>query len=544
MTTNSRRTFLKSIGLTVGAASASGGIAIAQQYQNADNEMATPTDWAMYRGGVGRTGASAQSGPSSQATTEWSMDLNGGMYATEPIIADGTLYLAVTTANSPSNNKGYIAAYDPASGTKKWQQSGFARPSTPALGGEGLYVATSTSSDDDSKGSFHALDPATGETKWSRQEYHSGTPPVVAAGRVYTDGPGASALDAASGKTVWKQDNVTGIASFANDTLFYSSGIALNAADGSKQWSVDTDTVRLHAVSDGQVYGVGKTDQGLNIQARSANNGTVQWTSEIADVQYTSHLTIANGRVFFRTGTYRSSEIMALDSATGDVAWTYESSDADIGSDVTVADGVLYAGGRTKPGRGAGEAIIVALDASSGERKWQHTLGSWEFKEYGPAVFTPVIANNKIFAATYPMGSTIDNYYTDHGNFHVIGDKNGSNGDGSGTTTTTTNGDNPNDGGEQTKTTSTSHQSTTATTTTDQPSTTSTTTDQPRSTTATNNTQPTTTPQTTSAHSTTRPTQTTTTSTSGQPGFEFLAALGGLAGVGSYLAAQIHDRDE
>lgn len=553
MTRSSRRSFLKKAGFVTSAVSISGGIAIAQH--DTQQQKSQSQGWTMYRGGVGRTGATNNSGPTAQTTSEWSMDLNGGMHTTEPIVADGTLYLAVTTANSPSDNNGYIAAYDAESGNKKWQRSDFAQPSTPSLDKEGLYFATSTSPDNDKTGNFYALDPATGETKWSRQEYQSAPSPVVANGRVYTDGKGASALDTATGETAWKRDNVRGLASFANGTLFYSNGTALNAANGSVKWSVGTGSIRFHAVSGGRVYGVEKKENGISIQARSADDGTIIWSYEITDVQYTSYLTVTDNWVLFRTGAVESSKIIALDAKSGSIAWIHESSNTEFASDLSIADGTVYIGGRTDPESETGKAVVVGLDVTSGAQQSRHIIGGWDFDEYGPAANTPIVANNRIFTATYPLGSVTDYHYPEYGNFHVLGDTNA----GPGETTTTTNRQKTTTQSSTTKetTTTTNRQTTTTqssmtkgpTSTTDRQTTTlSSTTKQPTATkTTTRPSAPTSTTTNNSMKTTTMGTTTTTEAatspSSGQPGFEFLTALGGIVSTIMYLATKKRSED-
>jgi outer membrane protein assembly factor BamB len=117
-----------------------------------------------FRGNAGRTGATADSGPGSNVTTDWSFDLGGGMYTVEPVGGDGTLYLAVTTAHTPSVSEGYVAAYDPETGDKLWKRDDVSRPGTPTVGDGTLYFDTGGSEDAEATG-FFALDSATGETK-------------------------------------------------------------------------------------------------------------------------------------------------------------------------------------------------------------------------------------------------------------------------------------------------------------------------------------------------------------------------------------------
>lgn len=115
-----------------------------------------------------------------------------------------------------------------------------------------------------------------------------------------------------------------------------------------------------------------------------------------------------------------ATEIIALDATTGDVAWTHDA-EASLSRDATVADGTVYVGGRTDPETDLGEAVVVAVDVVSGDREWSYTFGSWNFDEYGPCANTPVIADGKVFTATYPSGSTIDHQYVQNADLFVLG---------------------------------------------------------------------------------------------------------------------------
>nr|WP_227375690.1 hypothetical protein [Haladaptatus halobius] len=140
----------------------------------------------------------------------------------------------------------------------------------------------------------------------------------------------------------------------------------------------------------------------------------------------------------------------------------------------------------------------------SGEREWRHTFGSWDFDDYGPAANTPVVADGKMFTATYPMGSTLDWMYTEYGDFHVLRSV-----------------DNPDDGATTTsegttgKTTATESTTTTRLSGTGEASTTGLASE----------------------------TGTTVTATDGQSGFRILTAVGGVADVGAYLRSRIDGSD-
>ncbi|WP_458206032.1 outer membrane protein assembly factor BamB family protein [Haladaptatus sp. NG-SE-30] len=548
-----RREFLKAVGIL--GATATVGAEFAHTVTGT-GESTGP--WTTFRGNAGRTGATTDSGPGSNVTTDWSFDMGGEMYGVEPVVGDGTLYLAVTTANSPSVNEGYVAAYDPTTGDERWKRDDISAPATPTVGNGTVYFDTGGSEFAGSTG-FFAVDSETGETKWHKEPSSGVGDPLVADGRLYSKIAGnACELDPETGEDVWKTDDISGGACYAEGTLFYGGGVALSADDGSVRWDISGDDDELQTVADGLVFGVVNESGGdAVVKARSTADGAVQWSYSLGNERYwwADRLTVAGGRVFFRI----NSTIRALDATTGEEAWTYEA-DAELAGALTVADGTLLTGGRTNPESDSGDAIVVAIDAASGEHRWDYIFGSWEFEDYGPAANTPVVADGRVFTATFPKGSTIDWEYTEYGDFHVLRADETTE-----TTTETTS--------EETTTETTSEETTTETTseettteTTSEETTTKTTTEATDTTETTKTATETTTATTKSSEKSTERTTTvttwteapgtnttettgsaggemgtTTTATDGQPGFGILTTVGGLAGVGAYLRNRLED---
>ncbi|WP_423745877.1 PQQ-binding-like beta-propeller repeat protein (plasmid) [Haladaptatus sp. SPP-AMP-3] len=527
MHATNRREFLKVAGV-LGAT-----VAVGTEFAtSAEGSGGTGDSWATYRGNAGRTGATENVGPGANVTTERSFDMDGGMYTSEPVVADGTVYMAVTTAHTPSTSAGYVAAYDPDGDETVWKHEGVSRPGTPTVGGGTVYFGTYGSEDADGT-RFFALDADTGETKWHKPASDGLSNPLVADGDLYVEmAGGVSRLDAETGDTVWTTDAVQGSACYADRTLFYTDGTALNAADGSVRWDVTEEDDELQAVADGVVYGVVNESSEHAIKARSADDGTVRWSSSV-NIEYYwlgDRLTVANGRVFFRVGN----TILAFDAKSGEEAWTTVT-DAALAGALSVGGETLYAGGRADPETETGNAVVLALNTTSGEVEWRHEFGGWNFDEYGPAANSPVVADGRVYTATYPMGSTLDWMYTRYGDFHVLGSD-----DGPATTTTTEETTTTAETTTSGKTTTTASETTTTTTTTSgttMPGTTTTTTTTSGSPGATETT------GTGGNGQLTSTTTGTTTTSDGQPGFGLLTALGGVGGVGAYLRSKIERED-
>lgn len=423
---------MKTVGTVAGATSL-GGIAIAEE----DGGDRTRWDgWATFRSGPRHAGATSDSGPTPYATTDWRADLDGSMAFNEsqPVVADGTLYLAVTTdASWLERSTGYVAALDAETGETKWKRENFGKPNPPAVVDDTVYVATRVSRTSGKSGLF-ALDAATGETTWSRTERSSWETPVVADGRVYASisdsdargGPAARAFDAETGETLWSRDGSGGTPFYADGTVFYGEGTALNADDGSLRWEVSegadwrSSHSVLQTVADGLVFGAVRRDDADVVLARSTSDGSVQWERASGEGRYYNRLTVADGRVFASTdGT-----VTALDAETGAPAWTKELQ-VTHASSATAADGTLYVGGQGA--RDAGDAaerpVVVALDAASGERRWGYVLdddGLEVVDHGGMAAETPVVAAGRLYAATVPPTASTNDVYTAYGNLHVL----------------------------------------------------------------------------------------------------------------------------
>ncbi|SDD02890.1 Outer membrane protein assembly factor BamB, contains PQQ-like beta-propeller repeat [Natrinema hispanicum] len=309
----------------------------------------------------------------------------------------------MATETGTDDSTGYVSAYDSTTGDQLWTRTDLPAPRTPAVGDEMLYFATKPPSiSQDGQGGFVALDADTGETSWYRDDNSDWADPLLAAGNLYTsrlgrsdDGRNVCRLDPSTGETVWKIDAVGGQISYADGTLFVSTGSALDAADGSVQWNISTEAggdATVQTVRDGRVFGVergtGETEYG--IQSRSAADGTLRWMYSFVgdeDDEYISRLAVDDERVYFVTHVGdptnaggRSATITALAAETGTLEWRYET-DAYLAGDPTVADGTLYVGGKYGPASSPEpevpayyKGLVFALDAASGEYEWGYVL--------------------------------------------------------------------------------------------------------------------------------------------------------------------------
>ncbi|GAA0239716.1 PQQ-binding-like beta-propeller repeat protein [Haladaptatus pallidirubidus] len=437
-TENNRRTFLKTVGIGITAAGLGGTPTIAQQ---TDEEDEQPVGWTTHRANPERTGTIDATGPTPYPTTDWTLDPDGTLFGVEPIVTDGTVYLATTTNNTPSKYDGYVGAFDAQTGEQQWIQSEIPAPTTPTIADEMVYITTKrVRGTNSSRSGLYALDAESGDIAWKQTQQDQWTVPLIAEETVYVANEnGAHAFDPATGDNVWRKSGVGGIAhgyegqvSYADGTLIYADGTALNARDGAMEWQTPSDQPMLgNSTADNErVYFLqGEYIQGndhrISVEARSIETGRIDWTHTNSDNFWDGRLAVANGHVFLFEDFNGTSAVIALSAETGAEAWRQELH-GDFVSNPTVANEMIYLGGRHEPESpfDAGRAFIAALELETGEENWKYLLDSSDLEtspENPPAAGTPVVVGDQLFTATYPAGSTLDYEYVYYSNVFSLG---------------------------------------------------------------------------------------------------------------------------
>jgi alcohol dehydrogenase (cytochrome c) len=312
---------------------------------------ATPSGaWAYPNGDLANTRDAAGSAISaanvSSLREAWSFHLTGtaaagvhgaGSFAAAPVVVDGTVYLQDLDAN--------VYAIALATGKLRWEYQANL-PEATGPGPDGVAVSGGVVYGDTSTAVF-ALNAATGAVIWTDGGLLTSgqgsfeIQPQVAGGRVYLasaygSGPGGGvllALDAASGKLLWKFNTVIGGQAQGVSSLGVGSGGA---------W--ETPLVG----SDGSVtFGIGNPYQSIG-----------EAISHPARQLYTD------------------SEVN-LDAATGKLRWYYqavpndfEDHDMQASPIAAVVDGVPAIIGGGKLG------IVYAMNASTGALLWKTPVGA------------------------------------------------------------------------------------------------------------------------------------------------------------------------
>jgi outer membrane protein assembly factor BamB len=288
--------------------------------------------WSKYRGNPGNTGQGSGSGAT--GALRWSSAAGSAdRVEGSPIIGpDGTVYIGA--------DDGKVYAFDGATGTIRWaaavQTTGV--DSTAALGADGsLYVGAGSG--------VVALDAATGHQKW---RFETGgdvesSPTLAADGTLYfgADDARVYALDSSNGALKWY---------FA-------------FPDGS-----DTDSSPALG-ADGTVY-IG-SDKGT-LYALDGRRGTLLWSFKSVGEISGAPAIGTDGTVYISAlnSAKTESTTYAINGLTGAPRWQRVQSSQSAPSVAIGSDGTVFVGGVTVEPR----AVVWALDASTGNQKWERWL--------------------------------------------------------------------------------------------------------------------------------------------------------------------------
>jgi outer membrane protein assembly factor BamB len=204
--------------------------------------------------------------------------------------------------------------------------------------------------------------------------------PAYADGKLYVasvDGK-LAALDASTGKTIWRDDTRTrgwfGFGHKRYPDALYAGGPAVSG------------DLLVVGTLDGHVYGM------------DAATGKQRWAAEVSD-EVVSRPTIDNGVVYARTNDGR---IYALDAATGERKWVNDQSEVPLLSlrgngPLLVAHGVVF--------YGSDDGKVVALRSDTGSAQWQQPVakgeGRSDIEKLDDADGTLQLSGSTLYATAY-----------------------------------------------------------------------------------------------------------------------------------------------
>ena len=285
----------------------------------------------------------------------------------KPLVVDGAIYVCV------SGYAGVTYARNASDGSVRWMRQTncmvaaipFQDYATPTLAGDTLFSGSD------------ALDPHDGAVRWRLPD--GATPGVVADGALYGYTQQAVfAWDAQNGKQIWSYplpDLIGSAPTMANGVLYVGDiggdsppaatpdqpgTFALDARTGKLLWRAPTGIASGSPLVVGGVVYVG--GYGPAMFALNATNGRIIWRDNTASARPGAPI-IRDGVVYFTAdGVY------AVDTATGRLRWRQAlgAGSSIVFTDVALAPGALYFG-RTG---GDGASTLYALNPSDGSILW------------------------------------------------------------------------------------------------------------------------------------------------------------------------------
>ncbi|MFC7237767.1 PQQ-binding-like beta-propeller repeat protein [Saliphagus sp. GCM10025317] len=374
-----RRNLLGATGLALG-----GTLLSSEGLADDESRDASEPVWPQLQFDAAKRGNAPLSGPSESLHATWRFR-NVGEYgcASAPAVADGTLYFVSNDTgdggDADDGHSGVVHAVD-AGGSERWRTRTTVAQSSPAVA-EGLVLVGGHG------GPLLALDATTGEQRWSfgNSSYYEGSP-TVADGTVFTaarapEGGLIFALNATDGSVEWSVEadvpgspmEVTGVA-VANGVAYFGVGTdasegalyAVDANTGDQRWRVDLPragrnpgNLSTPTIDDGQVFFATN-----NALFAFTPDGTERWREELSGFTprfFTEQSpAVADGSVYFLDGD----GLIAVDSATSDRQWRFAPSSVTVSSSPVLVDGAVYVGTEA--------AGIYALDPDTGDPTGQY----------------------------------------------------------------------------------------------------------------------------------------------------------------------------
>ena len=271
-----------------------------------------------------------------------------------PTLAHHVVYqaysLPLPCTRHATGARGFVVAWDAATGRELWRHEAAAVETSPLLVGKLLYVGSWD-------GTFYALNARTGKVLWTFGASASITSsPAYDLGMVFagTDDGHVFALDAVTGKLRWQ---TASFSRFGRREYFYA-----------------TPTLAY-----GRVY-IGNADGTL--YAFGARSGRLLWARRAGTYVYTA---AAAWRQRIYVGTW-DGYFSAFDAATGDLVWRHDAEGGISGAPTVMAGLVYYStfGKFTNSHQRRvedGPYRTYALDARTGQAVWQFPDG-----QYSPIV--------------------------------------------------------------------------------------------------------------------------------------------------------------
>lgn len=350
---------------------------------------------------------------------------HSGLFSTFTV-TNGYIYVGEASYGPSYHLQGVVSCLDASTGAQLWNFSVGTSFTTPKVSGGVVYVGgfDYTLSTDVNVGFIYALNASTGEKLWvfqgpvgSRFDYQPLTlegANLYAMSAVYSSQDASwhssiYAFNAHTGESLWNytiagqfssilakgrtvcassnsEDTRNNLDAANSGGYVYQGGVlALNASNGALLWNYPIDSsVGAPIVVDGAVYAV--SGDGV-LYALNTSDGRAIWS-------YTSgtglgSIQSVDGYLYVGSST----GVLCVNAYDGTIVWNFAASDftGSSPSYPAYADGVVYVGANGpmffSP---VTQYNFYAVDASTGEKLWNYTLG------YGVAS-APTIENGTVY---------------------------------------------------------------------------------------------------------------------------------------------------
>lgn len=366
--------------------------------------QSSTNDWPMFGHDAAHTGYSSGSVPGANGVVIWKYQTYSqwyGVYATEPVVENGRLYVIDNTGESYRNNEGvYLLCFNASSGRLLWNQTlGNPPPSsfypTFSIAVSGGLVYTDSAA-------YNALNGQL-SFKYPISAYSA---PIIFDNLVYfnANNSGITVLDAKTGAMNWSNNTIFFLAAMDGVVfLRYDQGfMAINASTHQEVWhnKIKIEYPEQVTTAMGRLFFATLS----NAYCLNASNGLMLWNTTIGDNG--QNVVVSDGLVYAGT--------CALDASTGALIWnnTYINTKATIGvTPAAVAQGVLYVYANIDNGNGGlygTDEDLIAFNLATGAKLWQYTFGSRDTYQFS----FPVIANGMVYVGTqeglFAFGSSGD----------------------------------------------------------------------------------------------------------------------------------------
>jgi outer membrane protein assembly factor BamB len=354
--------------------------------------QSSTSDWPIFGHDSAHTGCSNSSVPGANAVVIWKYQTFPkwySVYAAEPVVENGRLYVIDSTGENYRNNEGvYLLCFNASSGQLLWNQTLGNPP--PSSFFPTFSIAVSNGLVYTDSAAYNALN---GELsfKYPNSAYSA---PIIFDNQLYfnENNGGISVLDAKTGAINWRNNTLFFLAA-ANGVIFlsYDQGfMAINASTHHEIWrnNMKFEYPGQVSVAMGRLFFATL----YNAYCLDASNGLMLWNTTIDGNGV--NVVVSDGLVYAGT--------CALDASTGALVWnnTFINTNTTIGvTPAATAQGVLYVYANIDNGNGGlygTDEDLIAFNLATGEKLWQYTFGTRDTYQYS----FPVIANGMVYVGT------------------------------------------------------------------------------------------------------------------------------------------------